>query len=180
MHKMWGGHGYVESKPYRFRRLVWYVINRIIVPCVPNSLRLSLLSLFAAEISKCYAVVYGSSRIFAPWNLKMGDGCNIGPRVEIYNKAKVTFGRGVIISQDSFLCTASHDVNDPHMKLVLGEIHLDDYVWVGARATILPGVTIGEGAVVGACAVVAKDVPPWSVVVGNPARVVGKREIKGT
>jgi acetyltransferase-like isoleucine patch superfamily enzyme len=64
------------------------------------------------------------------------------------------------------------------MKLVTKPIRIEDNAWVAAKVTILPGVTIGEGAVVGACTVVAKDVPPWSVVVGNPARVVGKRELK--
>lgn len=178
MPKMWDGHGYSEPKPNRLRRIVWTGINRFVFPCLPNSLRLQILRLFGAGIRR-WTVVYGSSKMFAPWNLSMGDGCNVGPRVEIYNKAKVTFGKGVVVSQDSFLCTASHDVSDPDMKLSLGEIHLGDYAWIGARAIVLPGVTIGEGAVVAAGAVVTKDVEPWTVVGGNPAKFIKKRVLKG-
>ena len=106
----------------------------------------------------------------------MGDAVCFGPRVEIYDKDAVTIGNGVIVSQDAWLCTASHDITDPRMALTLKPISIGNDVWIAARASVLPGVTIGDGGVVGACAAVAKDVPPWSVAVGNPARVVGKRE----
>jgi putative colanic acid biosynthesis acetyltransferase WcaF len=108
----------------------------------------------------------------------LGDFVCIGPNVEIYNKASVTIGNNVVISQDSYLCTASHDISSPTMMLITKPIVIGDNVWIGAKANILPGVTIGEGAVVGACAVVAKDVPAWSVVIGNPAKVIKKRNLK--
>ena len=177
MPKLWNEHGYHEEKPNRIKRIVWCGINRFVFPCLPNFIRLRLLSLFGASIRR-WTVVYGSSKIFMPHNLKMGDGCNIGPRVEVYNKAVVSIGKGCVVSQDSFLCTASHDVSNPDMKLSLGEIRLGDYVWIGARAIILPGVTIGEGAVIAAGAVVTKDVEPWTVVGGNPAKFIKKRELK--
>ena len=98
--------------------------------------------------------------------------------MNLYCKDEIHIGKQVIVSQDAYLCTASHDVSSPVMKLVTKPIRIENNAWVAAKVTILPGVTIGDGAVVGACAVVARDVPPWSVAVGNPARVVGKRELK--
>ena len=88
----------------------------------------------------------------------------------------------MVISQDAYLCTASHDIASPIMKLLTKPIRVGSNVWIAAKATILPGVTIGEGAVIGACAVVSKDVSSWSVVVGNPAKEVGSRnlQMKGT
>ena len=177
MSKILVRHDYSEPKPHMRKRIVWFGVNKFVFPFLRNSLRLRLLRMFGARVRK-WTAVYGSAKIFAPWNLDMGDGCNIGPRVEIYCKAPVALGDGVSISQDSFICTASHDVSDPDMKLTLGEIHIGDDVWIGARAIILPGVTIGEGAIVAAGAVVTKDVEPWTVVGGNPAKFIKKRILK--
>ena len=108
----------------------------------------------------------------------MGDMVCIGPNVELYNKDKIQIGSGVVISQDAYLCTASHDISSSVMALAKAPIVIEDNVWVAAKASVLPGVNIGEGSVVGACAVVAKNTPSWSVIVGNPARVVKKRILK--
>ena len=169
--------GYHEKKPHFKKRLVWHFVNRFVFPCVGIGWRMKLVRLFGAQTGNdsCY---YRSVRIFAPWNLEIVNHVMLGPSVDIYNKAKVTIGKSVIISREVFLCTASHDISSPTMELVTKPIVIGDNVWIGAKATILPGVTIGEGAVVGACAVVVKDVPPWSVVVGNPAKVVGERRLE--
>ena len=103
----------------------------------------------------------------------------IGPRVEIYNKAPIVVGNNVVISQDAWLCTASHDIRSPKMDLVLKNVQISDNVWIAARASILPGVKIGAGAVVGACAVVTRDIEPWKVAGGNPALKVGRRMLDG-
>ena len=124
------------------------------------------------------SLIYPNARIFAPWNLKIGNLSCIGPNVEIYNKAEVCIGNNVVISQGAYLCTASHDISSPVMKLVTKKIQVEDYAWISARATILPGVTIGEGAVVAAGAVVVKDVEPWTVVGGNPAKFIKKRVLR--
>ena len=125
-----------------------------------------------------FCAIYPTVRVYAPWKVFLEDYVCLGPHVNLYCKDVIHIGKQVIVSQDAYLCTASHDVSSPVMKLVTKPIRIEDNVWVAAKAAILPGVTIREGAVVGACAVVAKDVPPWSVAVGNPARVVGKRELK--
>ena len=101
----------------------------------------------------------------------------VGPRVEVYCKDKVSIGSQVVVSQDAYLCTASHDITSPVMKLLTKPIKVGDKVWIAAKATVLPGVEIGDGVVIGACAVVAKDVRPWAIAVGNPASVVGERKL---
>ena len=168
---------YVEPKPHRIKRMVWAIVNATIFRIVSQRKRFSLLRLFGARIRS--GAIARSAKIYAPWNLENEHSMCIGPNVEVYNKDNVFIGVQAVISQDAYICTATHDITSPRMALVTKPIRIESQAWVAAKATILPGVTIGEGAVVGACAVVAKDVPPWSVVVGNPARVVGKREIKG-
>ena len=165
---------YSERKQHPLLLKVWRIYNMVVFPLLPNCLRLASLRLFGATIT-AHCIIYRSVKIYAPWNLvKTGDGC-IGPRVEIYNKDKIVLGEGVIISQDSYLCTASHDVNSPVMALVTKPIILEDNVWVAARTIILPGVIAHEASVVGCGSVVTKDVDPWTVVGGNPARFLKRR-----
>lgn len=166
---------YAEVQPHRLKRIIWYVINITIFPCLGCRGRCFLLRCFGAQIERL--LIYRSARVYAPWNLKVGDWTCIGPRVEIYNKDRVEIGSGVVISQDVYLCTASHDVTSSSMLLVTHPIVIRDQAWVAAKATVLPGVIVGEGGVIGACSVVTKDVSNWSVVAGNPARVVKKRVI---
>ena len=104
----------------------------------------------------------------------MGCWVAIDDEVNLYSADKIRIGTKVAISREAFICTASHDITKPNRPLVTA----CDGVWIGARAMILPGVTIGEGAVVAAGAVVTKDVEPWTVVGGNPARFIKKRELK--
>ena len=166
---------YVETKPHRLRQVLWLLASKLMY-IASWRIRSALFRVFGAKVANDCAL-YPSARYYAPWNLECGSRVCIGPEVEVYNKAKVVIGSNVVISQGAYICTASHDISSPTMDLVLKPITIGDNVWIAAKATILPGVTVGEGAVVGACAVVAKDVPPWSVVAGNPARVVKKREL---
>ena len=171
---------YKERKPHRIKRIVWYLINqtlfRIFIGRIFKHIRHSLLMIFGAKIDK-QAYIYASSKIFAPWNLKVGRAC-IGPNTEIYNKDLITIGDDCVISQGTFLCSASHDTSSLMLDLVTKPIVIENNVWVAAEAFVGPGVTIGKGAVVGARAAVFKDVEPWSVVGGNPAVFIKKRVIK--
>ena len=166
---------YSEIKPHAFKQKVWNLINIVFV-YLPYRIRFSLLRLFGAKIHNTDAI--WRAKFYAPWNFQCGDHVCIAPGVEIYCKDKVVVGRQVTISQGAYLCTASHDISSPYFDLVTAPITVGDNVWIAAKATILPGVTIGEGAVVGCGAVVAKDVPPWTIVVGNPAKVVGSRRLR--
>ena len=168
---------YQEHKTHRLLLIFWRLVGEKVFLILPNVMRISLLRLFGARVGS-HCLFYRTAKIFAPWNLIAGDAVCLGPRAEIYNKGRIQLGSGIVVSQDAYLCTASHDISDPRMGLVVKSIIVGDDVWIAAKASILPGVTIGEGSVVGACAVVAKDVAAWSVVVGNPARIVKKRCFK--
>lgn len=84
-------------------------------------------------------------------------------------------GRAVSVSPETYILTASHDPHDDRFRPVLSPVVIDDYVWLGARSLILPGVSIGRGAIIGAGAVASRAVPPRAICVGNPARQVGER-----
>jgi putative colanic acid biosynthesis acetyltransferase WcaF len=99
--------------------------------------------------------------------------------VDCYSVAPIKLGVHVTVSQYAFLCTATHDYEDPDLRLIARPIEIGDYAWIAARAFVGPGVSIGEGAVVGATASVYHDVPEWTVVGGNPARVIKKRVMAG-
>ena len=172
------GNDYHEKKEHRWVRILWALINATLFRITPtNVLRIAWLKLFGADL-RWNHIIYPSARIFAPWNLSITTGSVIGPGVEIYNKAPVSIGTGVVVSQGSYLCTASHDVSSPTMALVTRPINIEDNVWIGARAIVLLGVTLHKASVVGAGSVVAKDVDEWNVVAGNPAKVVKKRVLK--
>lgn len=162
-------------------RLVWGVVW----PCgtwfLPRSLGMSwkrmLLRLFGAKIHST-AGVYTGVRIYYPANLTMEAHSCLADGVNCYNVAPITIGEQVTVSQEAYLCTASHDIADPLHHLVTAPITIERDAWIGARAYVGMGVTIGEGTVVGATASVYKDVEPWTVVGGNPARFIKNREIK--
>lgn len=167
---------YEEPKPHAFKRMVWRVVNAFIFPLLAREARARLVRLFGAKLEP-HVLLFRSVRIFAPWNLECGTEVCFGPRTEVFCKGKIVIGSGVIISQDSYLCTGTHDYRSPKFTPVTRPITIGDNCWLAAKVSVMPGVTIGEGTVVGACAVVTKDLPPWSVAVGNPCRVVGKREL---
>ena len=112
-----------------------------------------------------------------PWDLKIRKSCIFGTRVQLYNLGGLEIGDHTVLSQDVYVCGGTHDYTDPTYPLVRKKNKIGSYVWVAAGAFIHPGVTIGDGAVIGARAVVTRDVEPWTVVSGHPAKVVRKREI---
>ena len=168
---------YYEVKPCYCKMVIWRILNVLLFPLLPKKGRNKLLCLFGTKMEKSLCV-YRSVRIYAPWNLNVEDGVVIGPNVEIYNKAKVTIGYQSTISQNVYICTASHDITTHSKPLVTAPIKIESFSWVAADAFVCMGVTIGEGAVVGARAAVFKDVEPWTVVGGNPAKPIKKRVIK--
>lgn len=106
-------------------------------------------------------------------NLAIGNHCFLG-RAKIVLLDKVTIGNNVCINDGVVILTASHDLNDPEWKHKKGPVQIDDYAWIATEAMLLPGVHIGRGAVVGARAVVTKDVNPYEIVIGNPAKAIAK------
>ena len=108
----------------------------------------------------------------------MGDHSCLGHDVDCYCVAPVRIGANATVSQYSFLCTASHDYEDPHMGLITAPIRIGDGAWVAADAFVAPGVVVGEGAVIGARSTVYRDVDAWTVVAGNPARFIKSRQLR--
>lgn len=160
-------------------RVAWAVVYLLLfrlspVPCF--GWRRLLLRAFGAGIART-AKVYPSARIWAPWNLTMEAGAVVGPEVYCYSVGPIDLGVDSTTSYRTFLCTASHDIHDPARPLVIGRIRLERGAYLFADAFIGMNVTVGEAAVVAARAVVVRDVGPYDVVAGNPARVVGRRRL---
>lgn len=161
----------------RIGRFIWEVVYLVLFRPTPKYLhgwRMWLLRVFGARIGRG-AAVHPSVKIWAPWNLEMGDVACLGPYVDCYNVDRISVGAYCTVSQYSYLCGATHDYTKSTMPLIPMPIHLGNRVWVAADAFIGPGVTVGEGAVVGARSSVYQDVEPWTVVAGNPARFLKRR-----
>lgn len=166
----------VKEKLLRlFWDTVWFLFFQISPRWMLNTWRRWLLNLFGAKVLP--GSMHPSVQVWAPWNLQIGLGCAISEKVNLYCVSPITIGRNVTISREAFICTASHDITSSNMELIHFPIVVEDYAWICSRAFIGPGVTIGKGAVVAACAVVTKDVAPWTVVGGNPARYIKDRVI---
>lgn len=162
-------------------RVVWAVVWATAFRCSPRILfgwRRLLLRLFGAKVGR-NARISPSVHIWAPWNLAVGDEAAIAHHTDCYCVDRLIIGNHATVSQYSFLCTASHDPADPHMKLISSPIIIEDQAWVCAGAFVGPGLSVGEGAVVGARSVLTKDVPPWTIVAGNPAKVMRDRVVRG-
>ena len=168
------------SRRHQIVRLLWSVTWAIGARWMPRSIgsgwKRVLLRLFGAKISST-AVVYSSARVYYPANLTRGPYSCLASGVDCYNVAPVHIGANSTVSQGTFLCTASHDISSPMHPLITAPIIIADQAWIGAYAYIGMGVTVGQGAVVGATASVYKDVEPWTVVGGNPAKFLKKRII---
>lgn len=164
----------------RMGRILWQFVWIVFCRWTPQGFqvfykwRAFWLRLFGARIGKGVHI-YPSAKVWQPWTLEMGDYSCLAGGVNCYTADEIVIGENVVVSQDSFLCAASHDISSPVFELVTKPIELSKDSWVGARAIIMPGVKLGEGAVVAAGAVVTKDVEPWTVVGGNPALIIKKR-----
>jgi putative colanic acid biosynthesis acetyltransferase WcaF len=136
--------------------------------------RRTVLRGFGASIGK-EVHFYPSAKVYFPWNLTVGAWSAVGEEALIYNLGKVTLGESTTVSHRAHLCAGTHDYSQADLPLLKPPIVVRDSVWICADAFVGPGVTLGEGAVIGARAVVVKDVAPWTVVGGNPARFIKHR-----
>lgn len=136
-----------------------------------------LLRLFGAKIGQGVNV-YSSAIITMPWNLEIQEWASVGERALIYNLGPISIGAGATISQQAHLCAGTHDYSDLALPLQKMPIVIGAQAWVCADAFVGPGITVGDGAIVGARAVTTKDVPPWQIVAGNPARFVKERKLR--
>ncbi len=136
--------------------------------------KLSLRYLFGADIASS-AILYGGFEIRSPRKLKIGANTVIGHHVTLDARGGLTIGKNVNFSSEVMIWTAQHDYRDSEFGTMFKPVAIGDYVWLGPRCIILPGVTVGEGAVVAAGAVVTKDIEPYTVVGGVPAQKIADR-----
>lgn len=111
-----------------------------------------------------------------PKNILIGDHCVINTRVLLDGRGgQIIIGNNVDIAHEAIIWTLQHDPQDDHYKARGNKVVIEDFAWIASRCTLLPGVTIGRGAVVACNSVVTKDVPPMAIVAGVPAKIIGTR-----
>lgn len=168
---------YPYPRSHYLRRALWSVVQALLIRPSPSRAygwRRFWLRRFGANLAETSAT-RPDTRITHPWLLTMAPMCILGERVRVYNLGPISIGEQTVVSQDVTLCAGTHDYTRPELPLERPPIAIGRGVWVCAEAFIGPGVTIGDNAVVGARAVVTRDVPPDTVVAGNPAKEIKKR-----
>jgi len=134
-------------------------------------------SLFGLKIGKG-SKIHVCGRFFNPGKIVIGQDTVIGEYSFLDGRGKLTIGDHTDIATGVLIYNSKHDINDPEFKAVEYPVEIGDYVFIGPRAIIMPGVKIGQGAIVAAAAVVTKDVPPGKIVAGVPARQIAERKLK--
>lgn len=166
------------SRKNQLIRMLWMIVWRLLAHPLPrrvgNGWKRFLLRLFGAQVEST-ATIYSTAKIYYPAHLEMGAYSCLASDVDCYNVAPIRIGANTTVSQGTFLCTASHDISDPFIPLITAPIVIEDQAWIAADAFIGMGVTVGQGAVVGARSAVFKNVEPWTVVGGNPAKFIKTR-----
>jgi putative colanic acid biosynthesis acetyltransferase WcaF len=162
----------------RFYRLLWHITWALLYRPSPRPLhawRSFLLRSFGAKMGpKCH--FYPSSKVWAPNMLQCADQVTLGDKAIIYNPSLVTMGSHAIVSQEGFICGATHDYDSPEFPLYSLPMNLGAWSWVCARASVSPGVNLGEGAVLGLASVATSDLEPWMIYAGVPAKPIKARK----
>jgi putative colanic acid biosynthesis acetyltransferase WcaF len=161
----------------RMKRLAWNAVWRLLYRFSPRPFhgwRTMLLRAFGAKMGP-HCHFYPKSKVWAPWNLVCEDQVTAADGAEIYNPSPMSFGSHAILSQDSYICGATHDYDDPAFPLIAYAMHVGARSWVCARASVAPGANVGDGAVLGLGSVATRDLEPWTVYAGVPAVKVRER-----
>lgn len=122
------------------------------------------------------STIHMGVRFYEPKNIEIGEDSIIGEKAVLDGRARLVIGNHVALASEVMIYNSQHDIHDPFFKAIAKPVHIEDYVFIGPRAIILPGVTVHKGAIIAAGAVVTKDVPAFAVVGGVPAKVISKRE----
>jgi putative colanic acid biosynthesis acetyltransferase WcaF len=152
--------------------LLWWLVQAIAFPLTLhnfNGLRRSLLRLFGARIGKG-VIIRPTARFTYPWKIAIGDYSWIGDDVVLYSLEQICIGQHCVISQKSYLCTGSHNIQDPAFSLITSKIVIGSGVWIATDCFIGPGVEIGANSVIGARSSVFNNIPPQQVCWGTPCR----------
>lgn len=159
--------------------MLWWLVQAIAFPLSLhnfNGFRCYLLRLFGAEIGT-RVVIRPSARFIFPWKVKIGDYSWIGDDVVFYSIDRITVGSHSVVSQKSYLCTGSHDINNSSFDLITAPIHIGNGVWIATDCFIAAGVKIGSNSVIGARSSVMKSIPQEQVAWGTPCKCQYSRTI---
>jgi len=155
----------------RTARVSWKFIYLLFFRFTPRPMhpwRSFILRMFGAKLGpNCH--IYPKAQIWAPWNLICADQVTFADGAVIYNPQPMRFGSHAIISQEAYLCGATHDYNSPEFPLIASEMTFGAYSWICAKAIVGPGVHVGDGAVLGLGSTAVKALDPWTVYAGAPA-----------
>jgi len=161
----------------RMLRLLWEFCWAVFCCWTPKPLnvwRLLWLRLFGAKIHG-RPFIHQRARIAIPWNLTIHDRAVLGDRANANTLGEIEIGPGAIVAQETYLSSGSHDFDTPALPLVTAKITIGENAFVGARTFVMPGIHIGNRALIGACSVVTKDIPDNMIAAGNPCRVLKVR-----
>lgn len=175
-----------HRSPWTFKekliRFIWGGVQGTFFRYSPRTsyrFRAFLLRLFGAKLAS-NVLIRPTVHIEIPWNLNIGAHTVVGDDAILYCLGPVTIGRYVTISQYAHICAGTHEIDSREFKLVRPPITLGDDVWIATDAFVGPGVTVGNGTIVGARSSVFKDLPPWVIAVGNPARPIKPRPFRSS
>jgi len=138
------------------------------------AVRMAFYKMFGVKVGKGSTIHMGV-KFFYPKGVSIGDDTKVGDRTFLDGRDKLVIGNHVDIASEVMIYNSEHDINDEYFRAVVAPVSIGDYVFIGPRAIILPGVNIGKGAVVAAGAVVTKNIDNFSIVAGVPAKPIGKR-----
>ena len=158
--------------------LLWQIVQATLFACSPQPLygwRRFLLRRFGARIGR-QVLVRPSARITYPWKVEIGDYSWIGDHAELYSLGPIRIGANAVVSQRSYLCAATHDYGHADFPIIAAGIEIGDQAWIAADVFVGPGVTIGNGAVIGARSSVFADIAPYAMAMGSPGAGSRRRE----
>jgi putative colanic acid biosynthesis acetyltransferase WcaF len=167
----------------KLKNIVWRIINKTVFRIIPpytsvcRKLKVAMLRMFGAKVAWSCSIS-SSANIEYPWNLTMEHLSSLSENVWAYCMEKITIGEKCCIGKDVYLLTGSHDIEISTFNLIIKPITINSNTWVATGSYILPNVTIGKNCVIAAKSLVTKSVENNSVVGGNPAKFIKKREIK--
>ncbi|MGO4306586.1 putative colanic acid biosynthesis acetyltransferase [Cupriavidus sp. RAF12] len=155
----------------------WWCVQSLFFRTSPqfaNGFRRWLLRCFGARVGRG-VVIRPSVKVTYPWKVTIGDHAWIGDGAELYSLAEIVIGNNAVVSQYCYLCAGDHDYQRSDFLIRGRPIRVADEAWVASHTFIAPGVTIGEGAVIGACSAVFRDMPAGMVCMGSPCRPLKPR-----
>ncbi|WP_162052648.1 WcaF family extracellular polysaccharide biosynthesis acetyltransferase [Pontibacter pamirensis] len=163
-------------------RVIWNLVYALLFQYSPRPMhqwRAFLLRMFGAKVGHGVHV-YPKVSIWAPWNLVLKDKCGVANGAKLYSMGEISIGTQAVVSQGAHLCAGTHDYTIQGFPLVTMPITIGDNAWLAAETFIHPGITVGEGCVIGARSVVTQDMPAWMVCSGHPCKPLKERIMSGS